>query len=156
MKLNLCPQKLQKLNEGWTFFHVPKQLLLWCLQTAGRKHFPGVWYVSLKAKISWSISEMHTPGQTFDKWLQTWSCCWLHAHQRWQWVLKPEDEKMGSSSCHVMMIKCWWMAWKRRKKYSYLWIEDRVKPIHIYLFTNKLQNNRNNNVLHPFWIQLNY
>lgn len=49
-----------------------------------------------KKKISGGISEAHSPGQTSDKWLQTWSCCWSRARQRWQWALMPEDERSES------------------------------------------------------------
>lgn len=41
MKLNLVAQKFQELNKGRTFFHVPKQLLLWCLRGGGEGQFSG-------------------------------------------------------------------------------------------------------------------
>lgn len=98
VQLDLVAQKLQKLDESGTFRHVAEQLLLRCLWRENEREGIGgssnesdEWVVKVKKKKQ--PSGLDSPVQTFDKWPQTWSCCWSHAHQTWQWAWMPEWKK---------------------------------------------------------------
>lgn len=135
MKLNLLAQKLQELNKGGTFLHVPKQLLLRCLQeTQGGSGWTDAWIRPAASLTCTHLAKLLIN----DSKLKVVADHVLIKGDNEPRCLKRREQRGGGA---VQMLPSY-SPDRRLKEKSYLWVKNGVKSVHIHLFTNKLMERK--------------